>query len=142
MNSEDNNLLLGGIIGRIAAFDRRCKAESYTDTEVAWDLLNSIKDDVRRILKPPKPPKPVKITSGKEAKIVCPKCGPVVPRLAEEGYTINHDLVSLNKKTGIEAHAWNGDSGEVSEEGNRLIFECRSCGSSWPVPEDMEVEWL
>lgn len=52
MNSQ--NETIAGIIGRITAFDRQCKQAEYTDMSEAWDLLYSIRSDLRRVLDPPR----------------------------------------------------------------------------------------
>jgi hypothetical protein len=83
-------------------------------------------------------PPAVQIGRGKLKCPYCKKRG--VPVLIEDGYTVTHELISLDPKK-IRASGWDGSSRGVSEGGDAYFLECSNCFAHLPLPEGMEIEW-
>lgn len=83
----------------------------------------------------------------KDGRMKCPACGKTAePTLQEEGYIVTHRLNSIRVERGkllaIDAKGWPGDSGSVSESGDRLVLMCGagSCDATFDI-SDVEVNW-
>jgi hypothetical protein len=63
-----------------------------------------------------------------------------LPALSEDGMMVSHDLVCLDGNHVI-ARGWDGSSSGVSEDGEALLLECRSCWRQYRLPENLEIEW-
>lgn len=63
------------------------------------------------------------------------------PALIEDGMTVTHQLESLSG-SGISARGWDGNSSDVSEEGERLLLECPHCFQWHRIPDVVEFKWL
>ena len=69
-------------------------------------------------------------------ELECSQCHErTIPALIEDGMTVTHDLQTLSTEK-IEARGWDGNSSAVSEEGERLLLECRHCFQWHRLPED------
>jgi hypothetical protein len=62
------------------------------------------------------------------------------PALIEDGMTVTHELESLSAAA-ISARGWDGNSSDVSEEGERLLLECSHCFQWHRIPDAIEIEW-
>jgi hypothetical protein len=89
--------------------------------------------------------KPLRFT--KKGEMKCPVCGEKnVPDFIEEGYSISHQVrefdIEKGRLKGIIARG--GDSSDFSDEGDRLVLMCGSpsCVATFPIPEDMEIDWV
>ena len=73
-------------------------------------------------------------------ELIC-RCGVHgLPGLAEDGMIVSHELLSINGCQLI-ARGWDGSSSAVSEDGERLLLECRNCSRQYGLPESLEIEW-
>jgi hypothetical protein len=75
-------------------------------------------------------------------RIKCAHCGELIePKLIEEGYDIEHELVNLSEDF-IEARGWDGSSSDASESVyNTVLFMCPKCFQKHQLP-DIDFDWV
>ena len=74
-------------------------------------------------------------------KLKC-KCGHTgLPRLIEIGIVVTHQLEKLALRE-ILGRGWEGNSSDVSEEGEATMLECTECFEWHRIPEKTGLDWL
>lgn len=62
------------------------------------------------------------------------------PSLIEEGIVVTHRIEQLGAGY-LVAEGWDGDSSDISDDGERLLLECPECFHWHQLPDDFDVEW-